>query len=177
MDRAVGEIPEQPRINGAKCEFAAFRSRLSVGDIIQNPSDFSCGEVSVDWEPSLVRYYGFESTSFQGIAKWSGPAALPYYCIGDRLPGAPFPNDRCFTLVSYANRVKLARANFSGIQKVVNGVNYGVENLAWVVFNPARLRIYLRDFLVGLPDDLTPAVHQQGGGACRSLVNCKYVTR
>ena len=36
---AVGEIPQQPAIHGAKGQFAALSSVASAGDIIKNPGN------------------------------------------------------------------------------------------------------------------------------------------
>ena len=50
MDAALGQVPEQPRIDGAEGEFAALGAIARAGDVVENPLELGAGEVGVEQE-------------------------------------------------------------------------------------------------------------------------------
>src|SRR5579871_5881423 len=48
--RAAGQLPDQPRIHGAKEQFAGIRARPRAAHVVEDPADLAGGKVRVDQE-------------------------------------------------------------------------------------------------------------------------------
>lgn len=55
MDRALGEIPDEPRIHGPEQQIARLGLFARAGHVLKNPADFRAGKIGVEHEPRLFR--------------------------------------------------------------------------------------------------------------------------
>ena len=54
MQRAAGEIPQQPGVNGAEGQFAPPGALPGAGHVIQNPAQLAAGEIGVNDQAGLA---------------------------------------------------------------------------------------------------------------------------
>ena len=55
MQRAAGQLPQQPGVNGAEGQFAAPRPLPGARHVVQQPADLAGREVSVNDQACLAR--------------------------------------------------------------------------------------------------------------------------
>ena len=53
MHRAVGQLPDQPRIDVAEQQLAIPRLAPRVRNILQNPANLAPGKIRIDHQPGL----------------------------------------------------------------------------------------------------------------------------
>ncbi len=54
-ERAAGQLPQEPAIDGAERQFPGFRFCARAGDVVENPGDFAAGKIRVDDEARPLR--------------------------------------------------------------------------------------------------------------------------
>ena len=109
MHAAPGEVPDQPRVDRAEGEFAAFGSGARAGDVVQQPLDLGAGEVGVQHEARLVRERRRVARLAQLIAHRGGAPILPHDGGGNRAAGGALPDHRGFALIGDADGGDVAR--------------------------------------------------------------------
>ena len=99
VNLAFGKFPDEPGVNGSKGEFAPLRPFACPGNVLEHPSDFRSGEVSVDHQAGPAIHELFQTIGSHLIANGSGSAVLPNDRMEDWFTCFPVPNHRGFSLV------------------------------------------------------------------------------
>ncbi len=81
---AFGEVPDEPRVDGAEGELAAGRARAGAGHVIEQPLELGAGEIGVDDEARLRRDGSGVSRGLELVALRRGTAVLPDDRVRDR---------------------------------------------------------------------------------------------
>ena len=48
MDPALGQLPDQPSVHGAKGQFAVFGLGAGAGNMVQQPANLGAGKIRID---------------------------------------------------------------------------------------------------------------------------------
>ena len=77
VDPGAGELPDEPRVDGAEGELTAFGATARVGDLVEQPANLRAREVGVEDEPRRPPYGALQPVGAEPVAERSGAAALP----------------------------------------------------------------------------------------------------
>jgi hypothetical protein len=100
---AAGELPHQPRVDGAEGEFAALRALAGPGHVVQEPAQLAGGEIRVEHEPGPLRDEVPVPGGVQLRAGGGGAPVLPDDRRGDGSAGPAIPHDRGLALIGDAD--------------------------------------------------------------------------
>jgi hypothetical protein len=53
MQFAFAELPRQPGIYGAECQFTACRPLACAGNMIEQPFEFACRKIRIEYQPGF----------------------------------------------------------------------------------------------------------------------------
>ncbi len=171
---AAGEVPDQPRIDGAKSEFAAFRACPRIGHVVEQPFEFGPGEVRIDHQAGFLRDQVGGTRRAQRIAQIRGAPILPDDRVGHGLARRALPDDGGFALVGDADgrNVRGADAGLGqclGHHSPLRGPDFGR-----IVLDPSRPRIDLREFPLRAPMNVARMIEDDRARTGRALVQCKH---
>ncbi len=103
--RAAGQLPDEPRVDGAERELAAQRPLARAGHVVEQPLELGAREIGVEDEAGLAR---------RSVAAWPAarsssqmrrrPPVLPDDRVGDRPAGRAIPQHRRLALIGDADR-------------------------------------------------------------------------
>ena len=97
------ESPDQPRVDGAAEQFAAFGLRASARNVFQQPGDLRPGEISVRDESGLLAKGAVKTLPANPLAERGRAEALPDDGVMNRLPGPAVPKHNRLTLIGEAD--------------------------------------------------------------------------
>ena len=102
MGLATGQMPDQPGIDGAKCQFAGARHGTRTRHVGQNPVQFGAGKIGVEHQTGLAREQRLAARGPELIAVRGGAPVLPDNGVMDRRAGRAIPHHRRFALIGNA---------------------------------------------------------------------------
>ena len=108
VNAALGQVPDQPGVHGAKKELSPLCPFPGSLHVIQDPRDLAPGEISVGNEAGALPYLLLPAVRLQLLNPVRGPAALPDNGIVHRLPGILIPDNGRLPLVGDANSRDIA---------------------------------------------------------------------
>ena len=158
---AAGELPHQPAVNCAKSQLAVFSLGAGTRQVVQQPFQFCAGEIGVHQQAGFGLYQRRLVVCTQRRAGAFGTPVLPDDGVGDGLAGASVPHDSGFALVGDAERpdvVGLDAQCLGLFERLPGRSQLTLPNLHWVVLYPARSRVDLWQFLLGLRHDATGGI-------------------
>src|SRR5690606_5369486 len=95
----IGQVPDQPGINGSKSKLLAFCKLSCPFHIVQDPFNLGSREVRIDQQTSFLLNHVQVSILDQLSTIVSSSSILPYDCIIDRFSSPTVPNHGGFPLV------------------------------------------------------------------------------
>ena len=101
--RAIGQLPDQPRINRPEGELALLLQSAGAFDVVQDPLNFGPGEIGVDDQPRLAANERRVLFLLQPIASRGGASILPDDGVANGFTGVAIPDDDGLALVGDAN--------------------------------------------------------------------------
>ena len=170
MHLAVGQVPDQPAVNGAEQQLAPLRLLPGALHMVQYPFDLGAAEVGVDQQTGGALYIIVQSLRLQFLAQVRRAAALPYDGVINGTTGLLLPHHGGLSLVGNADGGDLLGIHRFLAQHGQYGADLAKQNFHRVVLYPAVLRIVLGEFILRLGDNLTLFVENDGSGTCGSLV-------
>ena len=162
MDAAVGELPDQPRVDGAERELA----RSGVGPREQ-PLELRRREVRVRHEPRP----GADQLGGQLAAPRGRPPVLPDDRAVDRPPCGALPEQRRLALVRDPDRAQVGRTHARVVHGRIRSLDHGRPDLLRVVLDPAGLREVLSKLAVAAAAHPELLVDDETGRSRRPLVD------
>ena len=170
VQAAVGELPEQPRVDRAERELAGLGARARAVDVVENPGELRAREVRVEHQTGALAEQRLGALRSQAIADVRRAPILPDDGVGDGLAGLAIPHDRGLALVGDADRGDVARTHARAGQHLHGDAGLRRPDLQRVVLDPAWLRKDLSE--LALRDSLDPAVpiEQDSPRARRALI-------
>src|SRR3569832_1523808 len=103
------------------------------------------------------------------------PAVLPHDGVMDRLAGLALPQQRGLALVRDAQRADVRGLQAGLGQRRACRGELAAPDLQRVMLDPARLRIDLRQFLLGQRDDAAALIKDDAARTGGALVECEEV--
>ena len=144
MHSAGGELPDQPRIDGAESEFASQRAPPGAGHAVEQPCHLGAGEIRVEHEAGALAEQFAVSVGLELPAAVGGAPVLPDDGVADRPPGGAFPDDGGLALVGDADRRDLGGAQAGGGERLAGSGDLGRPDHLRILLDPARPRKDLR---------------------------------
>ena len=133
----LGEIPNQPGVDGTGNQIARFGSCPSAGHVVQNPTNLWPTEVSRERQtglgPEPIRIAEFVNNAF-------GASVLPHDGVVDRLTTLSVPHNGGFALLRDTDRLNVLYRNRGLGQRSTHNFTGVAPNLHRIVFHPAGLR-------------------------------------
>ena len=149
MNAPAGEVPDQPGVDRAESQFAAFGPRPCACDMVENPTQLRPGEVGIEQQAGAPLHLSLDARGLQLRAEIRGAPVLPHNRVVDWLARPAVPNDGCLSLVGDAESRDPAGRQTRFSQGLDGHRNLGSPDLARIVLHPTGLRIELREFPLG----------------------------
>ena len=170
MDRAAGQLPEQPAVHGAEEDLPLLCPLLCARHLIEDPADLGGGEVRIRQQAGGLPDVVGQPLRHQLIHEGGCPAALPDDGVVDGCARGFIPQDGGLPLVGDADGRKICRPDVAlGDDLHHHGVLAGPD-LHGVVLHPALFRVKLGKLLLADGHDVLRLIKQDGPGAGRSLI-------
>ena len=170
MDRAAGELPDQPGVDGAEEQLAFFRPLPGPGGVVQQPFDLGAGEIGVGHKAGLFADGVAVAFGLQLVDDGGGAAALPDDGVGDGLAGGLIPDNGGLPLVGDADGGNILRGDAQLFHGGPGDLQGGGPDLLRVVLHPAGVGEDLAEFLLGSGADVSRMVKKNAAGAGGTLV-------
>ena len=149
MGSASGEVIYQPAVYSPEKELACFGFFPGSADVIEDPFDLGGAEIRIDQQACGFLDMGSESfVSRQFFAVIRSAAALPDYRVIDRLARIPVPDYSGLALVGYPDDRNVLCIERCFFQAALHSIQLRGEYFLGVMFDPGRLREFLREFLL-----------------------------
>ncbi len=103
-DMRAGQVPNQPRVNVAECQFPFFGFGARAFHIIKDPFYFRARKISGKRQACFFAQTILSAVFCQLIANHIGAGVLPDNCIVDRLARGFIPDNRRLALICNSNR-------------------------------------------------------------------------
>ena len=162
----AGQAIEQPGIDRAEPQVAGFGKGTGAADIIEKPFRLCSREVRVEQQARPFAEQRFQALVSHFVADRCGTSVLPDDGVGDWAAVA-VPEERGLALIRDADRGYIVRGCLCLLQRFLSGRQLRLPDLLRVVFNPARLRVYLLERLLGGGNGVPRMVKQDGAtGRC-----------
>src|SRR6516225_11461446 len=177
MSAAAGQLPDQPSVDGAAGQFAAFRPLPCARNVFQEPGDLGAREISVRLEPRLLAQCLVKAVPSDLVASRRRTTALPDDGAVQRVACFSVPQYDGFTLVGNADGCYVLGARAGLSQGLLPNAQLRTPDFLWIVFHPARLWVILLEFLAGARANAAVVVKQDSAGTGRALVKGENVFR
>ena len=171
-----GEVPDEPRVDGAEAELASFGALLRAGHAIEDPADLCGGEVRVDDESRPLANERLEAARTQLIADRRAGAALPHDRAVDRATCNALPHDGRLALVGDADRRNVAGIRLRRGKRIARDGDRRGEDLVGVVLDVSRGGVVLGDLAVGTAAHRATLVEDERGRPGRALIQREDVS-
>ncbi len=168
VDRAAGQPPDHPRIDGAAKELAPFGPRPRALDVIQHPGDLGGREIGVQQQARDLGHFRFRRTQPRTYVRRA--AVLPDDGGVDGPAGRPVPDHHRLALVGEADGGDLRHGPAGGLDHLAHHLDAGLVDLLGVVLDPAVGRIGLAQGPLGCPQWPSAPIEEDRAGAGRALV-------
>ena len=167
---AVGEIPEEPGVDGTEGELAVEGVGAGSWNVREDPGDLGGGEVGVEQETGLIANRFFGAVCGELLAEWGAAAVLPDDGVVDRLAGGAVPDEGGLALVGDADGDDVAGQE-PGFAKDFDGCGeLRGEDVVGIVFDAAGVGVDLRELMLGHADDGAIVREEKGSRAGGSLI-------
>src|SRR5262245_16639880 len=168
--RVVGQLPDEPGVDGAERELAGRRPRAGARHVVEQPADLARGEIGVDEQAGfcLNRFAG--AAGLQPFAVVRRAAILPDDRVVDRLAGLAVPDDRRLALVRDADRGHVFRPHARASERFDGDADLRRPDLLRIVLDPAGVRKNLPELLLRDAADRTVAIEHDGARARGALI-------
>ena len=179
VDFALGQLEDQPAVNGTECQLALLCSLADARDVVQDPAKLRAGEIGVEHQAGLVICGVVDARILlhELSLHVSGSAALPHDRVIDRLSGSLVPYDGGLTLVGDTDGSDILVSRADLLHGLTRHGELCLPDLACVMLDPAGLRVILCEFLLGNRTHFTLLVEKDTPVAGGSCVQCHYVLR
>ena len=107
MHLSTGEVEDEPTVNRAEAQLSPARSFTCSFNVVKYPLELCSGKICINEQTSAAAYILAQLAAFYLIAILCGTAALPYYCITDRLTGSALPHNSGLTLICNSDPVNI----------------------------------------------------------------------
>ena len=148
--RSAGQVPQQPAVDGAEQQLAAFGACARAGHVVEDPLDLGAAEIGIDQQAGALAHQFAHSRRPSAVRRCprSAATARRWRC------GSAWPVLRSQTTVvsrwlvmpmpAICEALTCARVIASTMRAL-----HAAQDLARVVFHPARLREQLLEFALG----------------------------
>ena len=171
MYLALGERPDEPRVDGAEGQLAGFGVFARAFHVVEDPLDLAGGEVGVGHEARLV---GDDARRLrigrQLVDDGGRAAALPHDGVAHGPARLAVPHDGGLALVRDADAVDVLCAQVVRHQKLGERAQLRRQDVARVVLHPAGLGVDLRERVLHRIDDASVRVDEHGARRGGTLV-------
>ena len=103
VERAAGQLPQQPGVNRAEGQFAAPRPLPGARHVVQQPANLAAREIGVNDQARLARDQVAVAGALELVAEPGGAAVLPDDGVMDGLAGSAVPDDGGLALIGDAD--------------------------------------------------------------------------
>ena len=172
VERAAGQLPQQPGVNRAEGQFAALRPLPGARHMVQQPADLAAGEVGVNDQARLARDQVAVAGALEIVAEPGRPAVLPDDGVMDGLAGPAVPDDRRLALIGDADGGDVSGPQSGAGQRRPGDFELAGPNLQRVMLDPAGLGKVLGKLLLGAGADCPRVIKQDRARTRRALIQC-----
>ena len=145
VERAAGQLPDEPGVHRAEAELAALGPLPGALDVVEDPADLRAGEVrSRGRSPVFRRKRGSWPAVPEAVAEARGAPVLPDDRVVNGPPGPALPDDRRLALVRDADRGEVVRREPGARDGLRRDAGLRRPDLGGVVLHPAGPREDLR---------------------------------
>jgi hypothetical protein len=148
VQRAAGELPREPAVHGAECEFAALGMQPQARDAVEQPGELGGREIRVEHQTGLVAHRRCPAAPLQPRTRGGGAPVLPDDRVMHRLAGLALPHDGGLALVGDAERRNIGRFQSGLGERAPGDPQLRAPDVLRVMLNPARVREDLAEFLL-----------------------------
>ena len=175
MNAALGQLPDQPCLNGTEQELTLLGSFSYTLYVIEDPLYLRSGEVRVDDETGLLSELVGEALLLQAVTVLGGSAALPYDRMIYRLAGRLIPYDGGLSLVGDTNTCDILCGCTDLVDRLDGYTEHARPDLLCIMLYPARLREVLCELTLCYAAHLTLLVEQDTPVTRRSRIQRHYI--
>ncbi len=177
MHGAAGQTPQQETVDRAEGQVSVVRQAPGTVDVIENPCDLGRREIRVEAQPRLAGNHIVRTALPELAAISCRTPVLPDNRVVDAFAAASVPHHRRLALVGNPDSGDLAHGEAGFAERFPRDVSDRRPDLLRVVFDPARLRVDLAEFLLRARDDVRALIVNDGTAAARTLVYRQQVLR
>ena len=174
---AAGQPPQQIRIHRAEQQFAAFGAGARARHMIENPCHLGAGEIRIDDQSGARGDLRFVTLCLELRADVRRAAILPDDGAMYRTAGGAIPHHRGLALIGDADGGDVRRRDVGLLHRLAAGRERGLPDIVGLVFDPARRREVLREFLLGDRGDRGVGAKHDGARRCGALINREDMRR
>ena len=177
MDAALGQLVDEPAVNGTEAQLTFFRAGASAFDVVKDPADLGAGEIGVEFQTGLFLEQIDDPGvfAFHFLREISGAAALPDDRVADGLAGLAVPDNDRLALVGDADRRDILGFGIGKAHRLARNGKLRLPDLVRVMLDPAGLREILREFLLSDGTHFAFLVEKNTTVASRSGIQCHDV--
>ena len=175
VQRAAGQVPHQPAVDGAEGQFAAPCAFPRARHFAQQPGELGGGEIGVHLQSGQRADAPGVTGLAQAVAVGCGAAVLPHYGGRDRAAALALPQHCGLALVGDAEACNCRGRDTGFGDGGAGAVELRREDLVRVMFDPARLRVVLAEFALRHAAQLAACVEDHRARAGRALIECQQV--
>ncbi|MNL06343.1 hypothetical protein D3C87_1269760 [compost metagenome] len=175
MALAIGQLPDQPAIDGAEGQLAAFGAGAGAFVVIEHPAQLGAREIGVDDQAGLLLEGVAVAGGLQRLAHRRGAAVLPDQRAAHRLAGLAVPQHGGLALVGDADGADLGAADAGIAQYLVGHGQLRLPDFIGIVLDVPGMRIILPELALGDPHHIAGVIEQDGARAAGALVEGQHV--
>jgi len=173
---AAGQLPNQPAVNRTECQFAFSGACPGSGDVVEDPANLGGGEIRVDDQSGLLLHGFGRAVVLQLLTEFRRPPVLPDDRVVNWFPGIAVPHDGGLTLVRDPHCRDVTSLQLGALDRFNRDANLRCPKFLGVVFNPARVREDLREFLLCHRADGAVMIEDNRAGTRRTLIEREDVS-
>src|SRR5690554_3404395 len=175
MGLTIGQVPQQPGIDGTKRQLTGFSSLAGTLPIVQQPGNLGGRKIGINQQARAFNHQGLMAIRLELGAQRSGTAILPDNSVVDGLSGLTVPYNRRFPLIGNPDAGQVRRLDTGFFQSLAAHRQSAVPYFHGVMFNPAVSGKILVKLLLGDRHLSPPGIENDGPGAGGTLINGKQI--
>ena len=173
VQRAAGQVPEQPGVNGAEGQLAALGPLAGAGHMVQQPAQLAAGKIGIDHQPGLARDRVRQCPArFSSSQKLGRAAVLPDDGVVDGCAGLAVPDHRGFALVGDADGGDVAGLQ-AGLGQCLAGDANWLDQISRGSCSTQPACGKLPELLLGARADGAGVVEHDRPRTGRALIQCE----
>jgi hypothetical protein len=158
---SAAHAKHQPAVDGPESELTCVGAGACIRNLVEEPREFRAGEIRIEHESRALRDLRFHPCGAQFGALRRRAPVLPDDGRRDGLAGGAIPKHRGLALVGDAHGGNVGGPCAGAQHDLRNRRELRAQDFARIVFDPARPREVLREFVLALGDDPARTVEQQ----------------